>query len=112
MEPAFFRDYAFGDEAKELATIESACQQPVGNQQDSRIQSAWDTVKSNLSRRPSFTKAWRRWSRSSISETPTDNRRRKSQDDENGLFCDALLGLMHRTGRFDYLDYPKEIKEK
>ncbi|KAL9126256.1 MAG: hypothetical protein Q9217_004669 [Psora testacea] len=105
MESASFREHTSGEETRELKSAESDLQAQTNNQQDSKIQSAWDTVKNNLSRRPSFTKAWRRWSRSSNDELPAEDHTRKSQDEENSLFCDALLGLMRRTGRYDYTGY-------
>lgn len=34
------------------------------------------------------------------------------EDEEQSLFCESLLGLMQRTGRFDYLDYRKDGSEQ
>ena len=33
------------------------------------------------------------------------------EDAEQSLFCESLLGLMQRTGKFDYLDYNKDTTE-
>ena len=109
MEVALYQTYTSGDEAQELTSTEHSCQRATGYQQDSKIQAAWDTVKTNFSRRPSLTKAWRRWSRSSVTDqSQSEDLARKSQDKEDGLFCDALLGLMQRTGRYDYFDYSRD----
>ena len=45
-------------------------------------------------------------SQASEAETREDSRRIK--DEQEGRFCESLLGLMQRTGRFEYLDFPKK----
>lgn len=46
------------------------------------------------------------------SESISQGEERRPEDEEASLFCESLLGLMQRTGRFDYLDYSKENAEQ
>lgn len=51
----------------------------------------------------------KRWlSSPRASESNSQGEERHPKDEEESLFCESLLGLMQRTGRFDYLDYSKE----
>ena len=51
----------------------------------------------------------KRWlSSPRASETNSQGEERHPEDKENSRFCESLLGLMQRTGRFDYLDYNKD----
>lgn len=53
----------------------------------------------------------RRWlSASKISENNDQEMKRRQKDEEDGQFCDSLLGLMKHTGRFDYIDLTKDDK--
>lgn len=55
----------------------------------------------------------RRWlSYSRASESNSQGEERYPEDEEQSLFCESLLGLMQRTGRFDYLDYSKDTSEQ
>ena len=52
----------------------------------------------------------RRWlphRRASESDGPNQRK-----DEEQSLFCESLLTLMQRSGRFDYLDYSKDKTEQ
>lgn len=42
------------------------------------------------------------------SESNNQGEDRRPEDEEQSHFCESLLGLMQRTGRFDYLDYGKD----
>ncbi|KAL9104665.1 MAG: hypothetical protein Q9163_000408 [Psora crenata] len=101
-------DYTLQNEAQEPIATEPLCHTSTSDQESSKSPSAWDAVKTNLPRRPSLKRVWRRWSRSSVTESKEEEQTRKSHDDYHGLFCDALLDLMQRTGRFEYLDYSKD----
>jgi len=57
----------------------------------------------------------RRWfssSRASESNEPIQREATRSGDEEDGLFCESLLGLMQRNERFDYLGLLKDEKKK
>ena len=49
-------------------------------------------------------KRWLSTPRASDSNGQAEEQRHPG-DEEQSLFCEALLGLMQRTGRFEYLDY-------
>lgn len=54
----------------------------------------------------------KRWlSSSRASESNGQGGERHPEDEEQSLFCESLLGLMQRTGRFEYLDYGKDSSE-
>ena len=55
-------------------------------------------------------KRWLSYPRASESNSQEEERR--SEDGEQSLFCESLLGLMQRTGRFDYLDYSRDISKQ
>ena len=55
-------------------------------------------------------KRWLSYSRAS--ESSSQREQRRPEDEEQSLFCDSLLALMQRTGRFDYLDYRKSTTER
>ena len=62
-------------------------------------------------------KRWLSYPRAS--ESNGQREERNPEDGEQNLFCESLLGLMKRTGRFDYLDYnnkdttePEKEREK
>lgn len=42
------------------------------------------------------------------SESVSQREEGRPEEEEPSLFCESLLGLMQRTGRFDYLDYSKD----
>lgn len=55
----------------------------------------------------------KRWlSSPRASESNSQGEERHPEDEEESLFCESLLGLMEQTGRFDYLDYSKDISEQ
>ena len=49
-------------------------------------------------------KRWLSTPRASDSNGQAEEQRHP-EDEEQSLFCESLLGLMQRTGRFEYLDY-------
>ena len=52
----------------------------------------------------------KRWlSSPRTSESDGQREGRRPEDEEQSLFCESLFGLMQRTGRFDYLEYSKDI---
>ena len=55
-------------------------------------------------------KRWLSYPRAS--ELMSQGEERHSEDEEQGLFCESLLSLMRRTGRFDYLDYSRDTREQ
>ena len=57
---------------------------------------------------------WRRWTPRWPSEGQ-DSSSRKSKwpkDLEESLFCESLLGLMQRCGRFDYMTFDDDVQEE
>ena len=74
---------------------------------ESRAQTAWADVKRKFRPRSSMPNLHRRLSSSRASEMEEPAQQRQLADEEEGRFCDSLLNLMQRTGRFDYLDYTK-----
>ena len=80
---------------------------------NSKVQTAWNTVKTNFRDRSSAPDLRRWWSftRTSEPEPPedlTETPECQSRDESDSLFCDSLLGLMEKTRRFDYLDFTRE----
>ncbi|KAL8665483.1 MAG: hypothetical protein Q9202_002188 [Teloschistes flavicans] len=68
-----------------------------GSVQHPKKKSTWSSLRAGVKRRNPFTR-WFTPSGSSGEESPE---RKRSDDSKEGLFCEALLGLMKRTG-----DYP------
>ena len=55
----------------------------------------------------------RRWlSTSRVVDNRTLEEEQRLEDERDRAFCDSLLGLMEHTGRFDYLDYSKDLGSK
>ena len=55
----------------------------------------------------------RRWLPSPrASESNNQVKEHHPEDEEQSLFCESLLGLMQRTGKFDYLDYSKDTSKQ
>ena len=55
----------------------------------------------------------RRWlSTSRGVDNRTLEEQRGLEDERQSAFCDSLLELMEHTGRFDYLDYSKDVRSK
>lgn len=55
----------------------------------------------------------KRWlSSPRASESNSQGKGRHPEDEEQSLFCESLLGLMQRTGRFDDLEHSKDTSEK
>jgi len=75
---------------------------------DSKAQSAWHTVKSNFKARSSMPNLHRWFSSSRASDTRTVEEYCRLTDEQEGVFCESLLGLMERTGRYDYVDFTKD----
>ena len=77
----------------------------------SKVQTAWQSVKTNFKAKTSMPdlKRWLSPPRASESNSQGD---RHPEDEEQSLFCESLLGLMQRTGRFDYLDYSVDSFEQ
>jgi len=93
--------------AKEITTAHSA---PT----ESKVLAAWASMKSTLRRKPSMPNPWKK-SQETLegpSSSEAQKNPRRQADEKDGLFCDALLGLMQRTGRFDYLDFKEDKKER
>ena len=83
------------------------------NLPSSKVQTAWNTVKTNFKDRSSAPdlRRWMSFTRASEPEPPEDltaTPERQSQDESESLFCDSLLGLMERSHRFDYLDFTRD----
>lgn len=71
--------------------------------QGSKLQTIWGAVKQRLPKRSSFSRILRRLSNSSTTE-PSEEIQSAEQPDrtadaEDGLFCDALLGLAERADK-------------
>lgn len=81
------------------------------NSPGSIVHTAWKSVRSNFKVKTS-TPDLKRWlSYPRASESNSQREERHPEDAERSLFCESLLGLMQRTGRFDYLDYNKDTTE-
>ena len=83
------------------------------NSPNSKVQTAWNTVKTNFKDRSSVPdlRRWMSFTRTSEPEPLEDLTATlgcRSEDERESLFCDSLLGLMERTHRFDYLDFTRE----
>lgn len=80
---------------------------------DGTNNTTWNSIKASLkTRRKSISEIFKRVSNTSSSEDSgaisspiSDSGPDPKKDEENSKFCDTLLGLMQRTGRFDYLDF-------
>lgn len=83
----------------------------------SKSQSAWSSVKIRLMRQRSMPEGWRNWSTWWPSD-PTPPAAvdaphvRWPNDAEESLFCESLMGLMHRCGRFEYLSGDGDVEKK
>ena len=78
-----------------------------------RIQRGWNNVKTNFKSKSSLPELRRWWSSSRVSapnEGSSPPEERWPQDEKESQFCESLLGLMQRTGRFDYIQFPEEKK--
>ena len=80
---------------------------------NTKVQTAWNTVKTNFKGRSSAPdlRRWMSFTRTSEPEPPEDvtaTLECQSQDERDSLFCDSLLGLMERTHRFEYLDFTRD----
>lgn len=84
----------------------------------SKSQSAWSSVKIQLMKKTSMPELWRKWSPRWPSEAPDPQAAlgpeevRWPNDAEESLFCESLLGVMQRCGRFDYLSVDDDVQEK
>ena len=55
----------------------------------------------------------RRWfSSTRASDARNLEDQRRVADEQEGFFCESLLGLMERTGRFEYVDFTKDHERK
>ena len=89
-----------------------------------KSQSAWSSVKVKLMKQTSTPELWRKWSARRLSGAPAPDAAARSRearearwpdDAEHSLFCESLLGVMRRCGRFNYLsgsDDQEKRKEK
>ena len=75
---------------------------------NSKVQTAWKYVRSSFKAKTSMPELKRWLSHPRASESVHQGEERRLEDEEPSLFCESLLGLMQRTGRFDYLDYSKD----
>ena len=48
----------------------------------------------------------------SSSRSAREEEQRRQADKKESVFCESLLGLMERTGRYGYLDYSKDDEKK
>lgn len=74
----------------------------------SKFQTSWNSVRRSFKARTSLPDLKRWLSNPRASESVSQGEERRAEDEEPSLFCESLLGLMQRTGRFDYLDYSKD----
>ncbi|KAF6229637.1 hypothetical protein HO173_011492 [Letharia columbiana] len=79
---------------------------------NSKVQTAWQSVKTNFKVKTSMPDLKRWLSSPRASESNSQGEERHPEDEEESLFGESLLGLMQQTGRFDYLDYNKDISEQ
>lgn len=83
-----------------------------------KSQSAWSSVKVKLMKQTSTPELWRKWSPRRLSEATAPEaavRAREARwpnDAEQSLFCESLLGVMKRCGRFDYISGGDDVQEK
>ncbi|MCJ1430639.1 hypothetical protein MMC29_008557 [Sticta canariensis] len=83
-----------------------------------KSQSAWSSVKVKLMKQTSTPELWRKWSPRRLSEVCGPEaavRAREARwpdDAEQSLFCESLLGVMKRCGRFDYISGGDDVKGK
>ena len=77
-----------------------------------KVQTAWQSVKTNFKAKRSMPDLKRWLSSPRASESNSQGKGRHPEDEEQSLFCESLLGLMQRTGRFDDLEYSKDTSEK
>ena len=99
------------DEATRATNSARATGSSTPTSPSSKVQTAWQSVKTNFKAKTSMPDM-RRWlSSSRTSESNSQGEERHPEDEEQSLFCESLLGLMQRTGRFEYLDYSKDSSE-
>lgn len=83
------------------------------NSPSSKIQTAWQSVKTNFKGKTSMPDLKRWLSSPRVSESNSRGvKQGHPEDEEQSLFCESLLGLMQRTDRFTYLDYRKDGCER
>ena len=78
----------------------------------SKVQSAWKSVRTNFKAKRSIPdlKRWLSYPQASKSNSP--EKEGHPEDEEHSRFCDSLLALMQRTGRYDYLDFNKDTPKQ
>ncbi|KAL8776595.1 MAG: hypothetical protein Q9194_003048 [Teloschistes cf. exilis] len=79
-----------------------------GSGQHPKKKSTWSSLRAGAKRRNLFT----RWFTSSRSSSEGPSEREGSDDSKEGLFCEALLGLMRRNGNYLKLMLGKNANEK
>ncbi|MCJ1465701.1 hypothetical protein MMC07_004320 [Pseudocyphellaria aurata] len=80
-----------------------------------RSQSAWNSVKIKVMQQSSMPDLWQKLSTRLSSDGARQvgpQEGRWPNDAEESLFCDSLLGVMRRCGRFDYLSEDTEARRK
>ncbi len=95
-----------------LSSASDGAGSPTPISPSSKVQTAWKAVRSNFKAKTSMPdlKRWLSYPRASEPDSRVEDRH--SEDEEQSLFCESLLALMQRTGRFDYLDYSKDSTEQ
>lgn len=78
---------------------------------NAKVQTAWQSVKTNFKAKTSMPDL-KRWLSSPRASESNSQGYCHPEDEEQSLFCESLLGLMQRTGRFDYLEYSKDNSEQ
>lgn len=95
------------DEGSRATNSVDTTGRPIPASPNFKIQTTWQSVKTNFKAKTSMPdlKRWLSFPRSSESNSQAEERH--PDDAEQSLFCESLLELMQRTGRFEYLDYSK-----
>ncbi|CAF9913172.1 hypothetical protein IMSHALPRED_000934 [Imshaugia aleurites] len=97
------------DEGVRATRSSEATESSTPNSSTVKVQTAWQTVKTNFKSMPDL----RRWLPSPrASESNNQVKEHHPEDEGQSLFCESLLGLMQRTGKFDYLDYSKDTSKQ
>ena len=85
---------------------------PIPTSPNSKVQTSWQSVVTNLKAKRSMPDLKRWLSLPRASESNSQAEERHPEDEEQSRFCESLLGLMRRTGRFEYLDYSKDSSKQ
>ena len=102
------------DEGTRATDSEHVTESSTPTSPSAKFQTAWKSVRSNIKAKASMPdlKRWLSYPRASESTSNSQGEERHPEDEEQSHFCQSLLALMQRTGRFDYLDYGQGIPEQ